>query len=89
MNKTEREFMLTLVPLLQLSIRKKSDGDMNLKYAEDFVRHYRIFIDASYYGEMNIAKDLDYDYDFALCVKDVADEYHINLPDSFHKMYFS
>lgn len=87
MNKTDREFMLTLVPLLQLSMKKFDDGDMNPRYVEDFIRHYRIFIEASYYGEMNIAKDLDYGYEFVISVDEVAEEYRIKIPDSFRKMY--
>ena len=87
MNNEDREFMLVLVPILKNHLRRNDDDEFALKYIDKFIHHYRIFIDASYYGEKNIANDLDKNYEFLITLDEIEKKYRLRIPTSFKKMY--
>jgi len=85
-NKNDRDQMLVLTPILKLHLLENCDSDSH-NWISKFVDHYSVFIDASYYGEKNIAADLDRGYEFVIVVNEIEEKYGLTIPQSFRDMY--
>lgn len=85
-NKNDRDHMLVLTPILKLHLLESCSPDSQ-NWIEKFINHYSVFIDASYYGEKNIAEDLDRGYEFVITVNEIEEKFGLSIPQSFREMY--